>query len=400
MRGRLVSARMDGTRRQAAPSTIRTPPRTSTRWSRSSGGCVDARRRLRDRATACTSTSSRSTATGCSPRPVARLASGPAPGSRPTRRSARRSTSRSGRRRSRASRRWPAPWGDGRPGWHTECVVMSLDLLGEGFDIHGGGARPPLPAPRERAAQAVADGQRVRPALGPQRDASRSTARRCRSRSATSRNLLDLVDEYDPRAFRLLVLRAHYRSPIERRPTTRCATPTAGARAARPLRPARSPRAAGVARPERLIDRFRAAMDDDLDTPGGRRPALRRWCAGRNADGDDSAAAAAALEIAGALGLELRADAGDGPRRRARRSPAAATRPVPPRTGPPPTPSATSCVALGYEVADTPSGTDIRRRELPPARTPATPDVFFGITASAAEAQLPKNDGWPPPTGA
>jgi cysteinyl-tRNA synthetase len=29
---------------------------------------------------------------------------------------------------------WPSPWGDGRPGWHTECVVMSLDLLGDGFD--------------------------------------------------------------------------------------------------------------------------------------------------------------------------------------------------------------------------------------------------------------------------
>ncbi|MCB0982587.1 MAG: cysteine--tRNA ligase, partial [Ilumatobacter sp.] len=34
---------------------------------------------------------------------------------------------------------WPSPWGDGRPGWHSECVVMSLDLLGEGFDLHCGG---------------------------------------------------------------------------------------------------------------------------------------------------------------------------------------------------------------------------------------------------------------------
>ena len=30
---------------------------------------------------------------------------------------------------------WPSPWGPGRPGWHSECVVMSLDLLGEGFDL-------------------------------------------------------------------------------------------------------------------------------------------------------------------------------------------------------------------------------------------------------------------------
>ena len=34
---------------------------------------------------------------------------------------------------------WPSPWGDGRPGWHSECVVMSLGLLGEGFDLHCGG---------------------------------------------------------------------------------------------------------------------------------------------------------------------------------------------------------------------------------------------------------------------
>ena len=33
---------------------------------------------------------------------------------------------------------WPAPFGDGRPGWHTECVVMSLGLLGDGFDLHSG----------------------------------------------------------------------------------------------------------------------------------------------------------------------------------------------------------------------------------------------------------------------
>ena len=34
---------------------------------------------------------------------------------------------------------WPSPWGGGRPGWHSECVVMSLNLLGEGFDLHCGG---------------------------------------------------------------------------------------------------------------------------------------------------------------------------------------------------------------------------------------------------------------------
>jgi cysteinyl-tRNA synthetase len=34
---------------------------------------------------------------------------------------------------------WPSPWGEGRPGWHIECSAMSMNLLGETFDIHGGG---------------------------------------------------------------------------------------------------------------------------------------------------------------------------------------------------------------------------------------------------------------------
>ena len=51
---------------------------------------------------------------------------------------------------------WPAPFGDGRPGWHTECVVMSLDLLGDGFDLHGGGIDLAFPHHENERAQAVA----------------------------------------------------------------------------------------------------------------------------------------------------------------------------------------------------------------------------------------------------
>jgi len=54
---------------------------------------------------------------------------------------------------------WPSPWGEGRPGWHTECVVMSLDLLGEGFDLHLGGLDLVFPHHENERAQAVADGK-------------------------------------------------------------------------------------------------------------------------------------------------------------------------------------------------------------------------------------------------
>ena len=54
---------------------------------------------------------------------------------------------------------WESPWGHGPPGWHTECVVMSLDLLGDGFDIHGGGIDLAFPHHENERAQAVALGR-------------------------------------------------------------------------------------------------------------------------------------------------------------------------------------------------------------------------------------------------
>lgn len=51
---------------------------------------------------------------------------------------------------------WPSPWGEGRPGWHTECVVMSRDLLGETVDIHAGGSDLIFPHHENELAQAEA----------------------------------------------------------------------------------------------------------------------------------------------------------------------------------------------------------------------------------------------------
>ncbi|GIU88947.1 MAG: hypothetical protein KatS3mg010_0046 [Acidimicrobiia bacterium] len=74
--------------------------------------------------------------------------------SRSTSASERRSTSRCGRRPSPASRAWESPWGPGRPGWHIECSAMSLAILGDGFDIHGGGDDLVFPHHENEIAQA------------------------------------------------------------------------------------------------------------------------------------------------------------------------------------------------------------------------------------------------------
>ncbi|HAN07246.1 MAG TPA: cysteine--tRNA ligase, partial [Acidimicrobiaceae bacterium] len=54
---------------------------------------------------------------------------------------------------------WETPWGKGRPGWHTECVAMSLSALGEGFDIHGGGDDLTFPHHQNELAQVNALGK-------------------------------------------------------------------------------------------------------------------------------------------------------------------------------------------------------------------------------------------------
>ncbi|HSL59296.1 MAG TPA: cysteine--tRNA ligase [Acidimicrobiales bacterium] len=160
---------------------------------------------------------------------------------------------------------WPSPWGPGRPGWHTECVVMSLDLLGEGFDLHGGGQDLAFPHHENERAQAVALG----------RDFARHwvhngfvevSGEKMSKSLGNFTNLLDLVESTDPRAFRLLLLRSHYRSPIEVSRDT-----MADARQALARLDAFARRAVDVpagAPDAEAIDRFRALMDDDLNTPG------------------------------------------------------------------------------------------------------------------------------------
>ena len=110
--------------------------------------------------------------------------------------------------------RWPAPFGEGRPGWHTECVVMSLDLLGEDFDLHCGGFDLKFPHHENERAQAVA----ARRAFARHWDHNGWVMVGGEKMSKSLGNftsLTELLETTDPRAYRLLVLRSHYRSPIE-----------------------------------------------------------------------------------------------------------------------------------------------------------------------------------------
>ncbi len=114
---------------------------------------------------------------------------------------------------------WPAPFGDGRPGWHTECVVMSLGLLGDGFDLHCGGFDLKFPHHENERAQAVAAGHRFAQHWGHNGWVMVGSEKMSKSLGNFT-SLTDLLEHTDARAYRLLVIRSHYRSPIEVTPTT------------------------------------------------------------------------------------------------------------------------------------------------------------------------------------
>jgi len=114
---------------------------------------------------------------------------------------------------------WPAPFGDGRPGWHTECVVMALDLLGESFDLHCGGLDLKFPHHENERAQAEAAHKAFARHWAHNGWVMVGDEKMSKSLGNFT-SLTDLLATTDPRAYRLLVLRSHYRSPIDVKPTT------------------------------------------------------------------------------------------------------------------------------------------------------------------------------------
>jgi cysteinyl-tRNA synthetase len=169
---------------------------------------------------------------------------------------------------------WPSPFGAGRPGWHTECVVMSLALLGEGFELHGGGSDLKFPHHENERAQAVALGRRFA-AHWVHHGMVEVGGEKMAKSVGNVTGLNELLETADPRSYRLLVLQSHYRAPIEVSPAQLAAATEALGRLTRLARrldeaavPAPDPAdAAADRRAAELRRGFCERMDDDLDTP-------------------------------------------------------------------------------------------------------------------------------------
>lgn len=110
---------------------------------------------------------------------------------------------------------WDAPWGAGRPGWHIECSAMSMRYLGDTFDIHGGGADLVFPHHENEAAQSGAVTGAPLANLWLHNGFVTVDAEKMSKSLKNSVRIDEVLDEYPPPAIRLLLVAAHYRSPLE-----------------------------------------------------------------------------------------------------------------------------------------------------------------------------------------
>jgi cysteinyl-tRNA synthetase len=203
---------------------------------------------------------------------------------------------------------WQSPWGDGRPGWHSECVVMSLDLLGEGFDLHCGGADLRFPHHENERAQAVALGKTFANHWMHNGFVVDIEGEKMSKSLGNVLNLIDLLEKYDPRAYRMLLLQTHYRSPtrVGQENIDACVSALAGLDSFA----ARTSAHSNGAPDPTVMNQFTTAMDNDLDTTTVMAlvfDSVRR--ANTAMDTGDvttvSSVRAAVIKILSALGLEL-----------------------------------------------------------------------------------------------
>ncbi len=109
---------------------------------------------------------------------------------------------------------WDSPWGQGRPGWHIECSAMIQKYLGDHIDIHGGGHDLLFPHHENEIAQSEALlGEPLAKYFMHNGYININNEKMSKS-LGNSIFVHDLVKRYDPRALRLFLLSAHYRSPI------------------------------------------------------------------------------------------------------------------------------------------------------------------------------------------
>jgi cysteinyl-tRNA synthetase len=110
--------------------------------------------------------------------------------------------------------KWNSKWGSGRPGWHIECSAMSCELLGEHFDIHGGGQDLQFPHHENEIAQSEGALQHPFVNYWMHNGFVRVDNEKMSKSLGNFFTIRDVLKQYDAEVVRFFILRAHYRSPL------------------------------------------------------------------------------------------------------------------------------------------------------------------------------------------
>jgi cysteinyl-tRNA synthetase len=169
--------------------------------------------------------------------------------------------------------RWSSPWGEGRPGWHIECSAMSCELLGQHFDIHGGGADLQFPHHENEIAQSEGALYGSRPVTNPfvnywMHNGHIRVNQEKMSKSLGNFFLIrDVLQQFDPEVVRFFMLRAHYRSPINYSDSQLEEARTGLVRLYTAINTNEQHASKNLEPVAQWVKRFGDAMNDDFNTP-------------------------------------------------------------------------------------------------------------------------------------
>jgi cysteinyl-tRNA synthetase len=169
--------------------------------------------------------------------------------------------------------RWSSPWGEGRPGWHIECSAMSCELLGQHFDIHGGGADLQFPHHENEIAQSEGALYGSTPVTNPfvnywMHNGHIRVNQEKMSKSLGNFFLIrDVLQQFDPEVVRFFMLRAHYRSPINYSDSQLEEARTGLVRLYTAINTNEQHASKNLEPVAKWVKRFGEAMNDDFNTP-------------------------------------------------------------------------------------------------------------------------------------
>ncbi len=160
---------------------------------------------------------------------------------------------------------WDSPWGPGRPGWHIECSAMSTECLGSHFDIHGGGMDLKFPHHENEIAQSEAATGEPFVNCWMHNGFVRVAEEKMSKSLGNFFTVREVLKQYPAEVIRYFILSSHYRSPLNYSDQNLQNAAGAMERLYITLRGLPVVEADGF--DEAVQQRFRAAMDDDFNTP-------------------------------------------------------------------------------------------------------------------------------------